>query len=125
VNRPYWLCHYFPRMMARAIQKMPSETRIRSALHQAGFKSVTVTPFQVTHQLEDLFLYAGKLRPHLYLDTQVRANISSFARLATDAELQQGLAALAADLQSGHFASVQARYATGHGDYALVCAHGV
>jgi SAM-dependent methyltransferase len=33
----YWLCHYFPRMMARAIQKMPSETRVRSALHQAGF----------------------------------------------------------------------------------------
>jgi len=119
----YWLCHYFPRMMARAIQKMPSEARVRSALHQAGFQAVTVTPFEVTDALQDLFLYAGKHRPHLYLDAQVRANISSFASLAADAELQEGLAKLTADLNSGDFAAVQAAYATPLGDYAFVCAH--
>lgn len=91
--------------------------------HQAGFQAVTVTPFEVTDALQDLFLYAGKHRPRLYLDAQVRANISSFASLAADAELQEGLAKLTADLHSGDFAAVQAAYATPLGDYAFVCAY--
>lgn len=120
--RHYWLCHYFPAMMARAIEKMPSESQVRTALFQAGFKSVTVTPFFVTHALEDLFLYCGKHRPERYLDPAVRANISSFAHLAHTAELQDGLARLAADVRSGAVASVQSRYATEAGDYAFITA---
>ena len=49
--RQYWLCHYFPEMMARSIQAMPSESMIRTALLQAGFKSVTVAPFFVINDL--------------------------------------------------------------------------
>lgn len=120
--RHYWLGHYFPHMMARAIEKMPSESQVRAALRQAGFKSVTVTPFFVTKGLEDLFLYCGKHRPDLYLDPGVRANISSFANLACPAELQEGLTQLTADLQSGAFASVMARHATQLGDYAFISA---
>jgi ubiquinone/menaquinone biosynthesis C-methylase UbiE len=120
--RHYWLCHYFPEMMARSIEKMPSESTIRSALSRAGFRSAAVAPFFVTHGLQDLFLYSGKHRPELYLDSAIRANISSFAGLASTAELQEGLAQLTADLQSGAFASVKARYATEFGDYAYVTA---
>jgi ubiquinone/menaquinone biosynthesis C-methylase UbiE len=120
--RHYWLCHYFPEMMARSIEKMPSESQIRVALSRSGFKSVTVTPFFVTNDLQDLFLYSGKHRPDLYLDPAVRANISSFANLAPTAELQDGLARLTADLQSGAFASVKAHYATEVGDYAYIAA---
>jgi SAM-dependent methyltransferase len=120
--RHYWLGHYFPEMMARSIEKMPCESQIRSALLRAGFRSVTVTPFFVTNALEDLFLYAGKHRPELYLDAAVRANISSFANLAPAAELQDRLARLTADLRSGAFASVKDRYATEVGDYAYVVA---
>jgi len=117
-----WLCRYFPETMARAIEKMPSESQIRTALYQSGFKSVTVTPFLVTNDLQDLFLHSGKHRPELYLDPAVRANINSFANLAPTAELQDGLARLTADLQSGAFAMVKAQYATEVGDYAYITA---
>lgn len=120
--RDYWLCHYFPEMMARSIEKMPEEFQIRAALREAGFKSVEVTPFFVTSELEDLFLYSGKHRPELYLEPVVRANISSFANLAKTAEVQDGLARLEADVQSGSFVSVKARYATEAGDYAFITA---
>jgi len=120
--RHYWLCHYFPEMMARSIEKMPSESRIRVALSAAGFQSVTVSPFFVTNELSDLFLYSGKERPQLYLDSTLRANISSFANLASPDELQDGLARLIADLHNGAFASIKARYASQDGDYAYVIA---
>ncbi|MBE7417913.1 MAG: class I SAM-dependent methyltransferase [Ideonella sp.] len=118
----YWLCHYFPQMMARSIEKMPSESEIRAALSRAGFRSVAVTPFFVTPKLQDLFLYSGKHRPELYLDSAIRANISSFSGLAPTTELREGLAQLTADLQSGAFASVKARYFNELGDYAYVTA---
>jgi len=120
--RHYWLCHYFPEMMVRSIENMPSESRICTALSRTGFKSVTVAPFFVTNELQDLFLYSGKHRPELYLDAAVRANISSFAQLAAPAELQEGLDRLTADLQSGAFALVKARYASEMGDYVYVVA---
>lgn len=120
--RLYWLCHYFPETMARSIERMPSESQIRVALSRSGFKLVTVTPFFVTNELQDLFLYAGKHRPDLYLDPAVRANISSFANLTPAAELQSGLARLSADLQSGAFASVKAHYDAEAGDYAYITA---
>lgn len=118
----YWLCHYFPDMMQRSIEKMPSESQLRSALFRSGFTSIKVTPFFVTNELQDLFLYSGKHRPELYLDSAVRANISSFANLASPVELQEGLARLSADLRSGAFASIKARYATEVGDYAYITA---
>ena len=118
----YWLVHYFPEMMERAIANMPSESVVRKALTRAGFQTITVTPFFVSNQLQDLFLYAGKHRPQLYLEPSVRANMSSFARLTSAQELQVGLARLKADLQSGAFAAVKNRFATEMGDYAVVSA---
>lgn len=121
--RHYWLCHYFPTMMARAIEKMPSESDIRAALSRSGFASVSVTPFFVTNDLQDLFLYAGKHRPELYLNAAVRANISSFANLSSDDEVQEGLVRLAADIRSGEFAAIGRAHDTGEGDYAFIIAH--
>ena len=118
----YWLCHYFPEMMSRSIEKMPSESEIRAALSRSGFKSVKVTPYFVTNDLEDLFLYSGKHRPTLYLDSIIRANMSSFANLAPAAELEEGVARLAEDLNSGAFASVKSRYNSESGDYAYITA---
>ena len=120
--RNYWLCHYFPQMMTHSIGRMPSEQSVRAALSRSGFKSVTVTPFFVTNELQDLFLYSGKHRPTLYLDGALRANISSFANLASEEELYEGLSRLAADLQSGAFASIRNSYKTEEGDYAYIVA---
>ena len=118
----YWLGHYFPQMMARSIKNMPEESTIREALSCAGFGSVDLFPFFVTPELQDLFLYAGKDRPGLYLDAVVRSNISSFATLTSSAELQSGLARLAEDLQSGAFHDVRAQHRTADGDYAFILA---
>lgn len=99
---------------------MPSETNVRGALSRAGFRSLSVLSLVVTPDLQDLFLYSGEHRPELYLNPAVRANISFFALFAAPAKLNAGLAQLAADLQSGAFASVRPRYTTDMGDMRIL-----
>ena len=118
----YWLSHYFPEMMRRSAQKMPSRQNTVAALQSVGFVVEDLIPFHVSDQLQDLFLYSGKQRPEAYLDPTVRANISSFALLCTDEELNEGLRALQADLNSGTFDSVVKCYSSSAGDYAYVVA---
>lgn len=120
--RNYWLCHYFPKMMERSMEKMPAKTAVTGALREAGFAIEDVVPFHVTNELQDLFLYSGRLRPKLYLDASFRANISSFATLCPAAELEHGLSALRSDMQDGSFARIAEHYATTAGDYAFVLA---
>jgi ubiquinone/menaquinone biosynthesis C-methylase UbiE len=115
----YWLGRYFPRMMALSMQKMPSCAAVLKALGDAGFAGIERLPYHVSAGLQDLFLYAGKHRPQLYLDAAVRANISSFATLCAAQELAAGLDALRADLAHGRWAGVAAD-APAEGDYAFV-----
>lgn len=119
----YWLCHYFPEMMRRSIENMPTRSAIEESLMTAGFRKTEYVPYFVSRELVDLFLYSGKQRPHLYLQSKVRANISSFARLCHSDELDRGLKALAADLESGDFSSVYSAYNCSEGDYAYFIAH--
>jgi ubiquinone/menaquinone biosynthesis C-methylase UbiE len=123
--RGYWLCHYFPQMMERSIEKMPAKAAVLGALHEAGFAIQDVIAFHVTNELQDLFLYSGKLRPHFYLDSSVRANISSFATLCPATELERGLSALRSDIEDGSFTRIAEHYATTAGDYAYVIAQKV
>lgn len=120
--RDYWLCHYFPTMLERSVRMMPSRHVVTAALRSVGFRSINVVPFTVGERLQDLFLYSGKLRPQLYLDAQVRANISSFATLCDPSELTSGTQALASDLKTGTFANVASKYQSRNGDYAFVIA---
>lgn len=121
--RGYWLCHYFPRMMKRAMEQMPTEAAVTAALESAGFAIERIVPFCVSNALQDLFLYSGKARPQQYLDPEVRANISSFASLCHGTELEAGLQKLKEDMESGAFAQVADSYRIGQGDYAYVVAH--
>jgi ubiquinone/menaquinone biosynthesis C-methylase UbiE len=120
--RGYWLCHYFPQMMKRAIAQMPTEARVTAALQSAGFEIERIVPFCVNNGLTDLFLYSGKARPEQYLDPEVRANISSFSELCNSKELASGLQRLQQDIASGAFAQVAESYRIGQGDYAYVVA---
>lgn len=120
--RNYWLCHYFPNMMERSTAKMPSRDLVLGALQEAGFATQGVVPFHVTNELQDLFLYSGKLRPAFYLDAAIRANISSFATLCPAAELEHGLSALRSDIEGGGISHVVGRYPDVAGDYAFVIA---
>lgn len=120
--RRYWLCHYFPTMMRRSAETMPDERSVVAALAGAGFECDPAIPFEITNDLEDLFLFSGKGRPELYLDPLVRANISSFASLCSQEELEAGLRLLRDDLVSGRFDSIARQYSSSAGDYAYVVA---
>lgn len=120
--RNYWLCHYFPEMMERSIRQMPAGKDVADALRAAGFSIDAIIPFDITSDLQDLFLYAGKERPEIYLDRVVRSNISSFATLCPDHELQSGLQGLRADLESNTFQTIMQRYSGEMGDYAFIVA---
>ena len=116
----YWLRHYFPGMMERSSSRMPGKASVVGALRSAGFSAPEVSAFEVTNELQDLFLYSGKHRPSMYLDEKVRANISSFAVHCPSSELQHGLESLRSDVSDGRFQAVAEAYASTWGDYAFV-----
>ena len=118
----YWLNEYFPIAMARSTVQMPAMGSITGALREAGFTSVLAEPYEVQPDLEDLFLYAGKHRPELYLAEQVRRGISTFSTLADQDELAAGCARLQQDIASGRIGEVMDRFKNEGGDYMLVVA---
>ncbi|MBB4636972.1 class I SAM-dependent methyltransferase [Longimicrobium terrae] len=118
----YWLREYFPVALERSASAMPAEDEIVKPLRAAGFGDVRLEPYEVAPDLQDLFLYSGKHRPHMYLDANVRANMSTFGALADPAEVAAGCARLAADLSSGRIDEVIAAYPSRGGDYLLVAA---
>jgi ubiquinone/menaquinone biosynthesis C-methylase UbiE len=118
----YWLNHYFPNMLQSSINQMPGLEAIETELVNAGFKNIIKEKYFIKEDLQDYFLYAGKLNPMLYLDEKIRAGISSFAALANSEEVAAGLSELKADINSGKFESVKAGYENEMGDYLFVVA---
>jgi ubiquinone/menaquinone biosynthesis C-methylase UbiE len=118
----YWLNEYFPEAMKRSAQRMPSLDTVRIALSQAGFVIVDTEPYEVQKDVKDLFLYAAKHRPELYLDPHVRAGMSTFAGLASPDEITAGCARLAEDIASGRFRDVANRSRLDGGDYLFITA---
>ncbi len=119
----YWLNWYFPEAIVRSAVDMPTLDALCGALTAAGFRDIANDPFEVPEDLTDLFLYAGKHRPALYLDPAVRAGISTLARgLTPPDELERGRAALAADIETGAIDATVASYAHDKGDYLFVIA---
>lgn len=116
----YWLNHYFPQMMQKSMEQMPEKQRTLHALRHAGLSAIHLEPYEVKPDLEDLFLYAGKHRPGLYLHPEVRNGISSFSDLANRAEVEKGLQQLQADIQNGQISGVMAAYPSEEGDYLFV-----
>jgi hypothetical protein len=110
--------------MARAIAQMPDVADVEQWLSDSGLSPIFREPYTVEPHLQDLFLYSGKHRPYLYLDTRVRAGISTFAALADQAEAEQGCRLLAEDLRTGRFREVAEGHDTGQGDYLFVVAGG-
>jgi SAM-dependent methyltransferase len=102
VTARFWLYRYLPEAAERdRALAVPIDT-LRSLV---GPLDVRVVP--VPHDCQDGFLGAFWRRPGAYLDPVVRANISSLARLTERSD--GGLARLAADIESG-------RWATEHAD---------
>jgi ubiquinone/menaquinone biosynthesis C-methylase UbiE len=116
----YWLHHYFPRMMQKAQQAMVSSEIMIRALSSAGFREIRIEKFFVTNALDDWFLHAGKYRPEIYLNPQVRAGISTFALEENQDEVELGCQKLQTDISSGEINKIIASYESNLGDYAFV-----
>ena len=118
----YWLNEYFPIAMQRSTVQMPSQATILEALAAAGLSVDRQELYDVREDLEDLFLYAGKRRPELYLSAAVRRGISTFSTLAEPAELEAGTTRLERDIASGRISDVADRYENEGGDYMFIVA---
>ena len=118
----YWLNEYFPIAMERSANQMPHADAVMSALNEANFSVPHVEHYYVRPDLEDLFLYAGKHRPELYLSETVRRGISTFSTLSDPDELEEGCARLQRDIESGSIRQVTERYQSHGGDYMLIVA---
>ena len=95
---PFWLTRdYFPGIHAHDVDIFPG----LAELH-AHFDELQVQALPIPENCEDGFLAAFWKRPEAYLSEEIRQSISSFAALP---QLQQGLAALRTDLDSGRWAS--------------------
>jgi ubiquinone/menaquinone biosynthesis C-methylase UbiE len=116
----YWLIHYFPEMMKKSINQMPPLNAIMEAAANAGFTLYSSLEYFIKTDLQDLFLYSGKHNPKMYLDSLVRSNISSFASLADDLEINQGLLKLSRDINEDIFQHVQNSFNEHIGDYILL-----
>ena len=118
----YWLNHYFPKMLKDSMIQMPTYELVTESLQKAGFEIKNTEPYFVKDDLQDLFLYAGKERPSLYLDPQVRQGISSFSDLSRKEEVEKGLHQLELDIQSGKIHTIMESYENDLGDYLFVIA---
>jgi SAM-dependent methyltransferase len=118
----YWLAEYFPEAISRSAEQMPALELVEDALSEAGFRSITTEDYFVQEDLQDFFLYSGKHRPAMYLDTNVRSGISTFSLLASKTEIETGCGKLEADIKQGRIKDVIKKYEHSGGDYKFVIA---
>jgi SAM-dependent methyltransferase len=84
---------------------IPAGYRLEATLERLG--GGRIEPVPIPHDCLDGFYHAYWRRPEAYLDPQVRAGISAFA-LMDPACMEEGLARLAADLESGAWRQLHA-----------------
>jgi len=118
----YWLNHYFPQMMARSIEQMPTLDATTAALTDADFEIITTEPYSIQPDLQDFFLHSGKHEPAIYLDPQVRSGISTFRLFAEDEELNRGCERLKQDIETGDVNDVCREFENELGDYLFIIA---
>lgn len=92
-HRGCWLTDYIPQLVALDEAQMPPMD-----FYAAQLGPVEISPVPVPGDCTDGFLYAWWRRPEAYLDPRIRRGSSSFWTLEG---VEQGLADLAADLESG------------------------
>jgi SAM-dependent methyltransferase len=97
-GRLWIVAEYFPEFGAQEEAAFPS-----LADQAAAVRATRVTPVPVPHDCQDGFYGAHWRRPEAYLDPEVRAGISTFAR-HDEEELAPGLERLRRDLESGAWA---------------------
>lgn len=116
----YWLNHYFPKMLKDSIDQMPTLENVEIAMKANNIKITNLEKYLIQPDLQDKFLYCGKQDPSLYFNMQIRQGISSFSSLANANEVELGLSALKADIESGTINDVMENYQNDLGDYLFI-----
>lgn len=116
-HRP-WLTDYLPELVSLDEGQMPAMPQYAEWLGP-----VTIAPVLVPHDCTDGFLYAYWRRPEAYLDQRIRSGSSSFWSLPG---LEEGLARLSHDLETGQWDSKYGHLRDSHeydAGYRLVTGH--
>ena len=96
----FWLTQYFPSLVADVQATFLTIPRLMFEIEAIANVAVNVVTFPLPNDLSDSFAAVGWARPELYLNSDIRNGISSFANIAEN-ELNQGLANLYKDLETG------------------------
>ncbi len=97
----FWLGHYFSFFREIGHKVLASRDVIVAALQEADFLDLSIEPFFVTEHTTDLFTYACKYRPHLFLDPKIRAGMTPLQLPEYEKEVQTGCERLQKDIASG------------------------
>ncbi len=116
----YWLNYYFPAMLQKSIEQMPSVDKIKKALVETELTLTSQRKYFITNELKDHFLYTGKNRPGLYFEETIRTGISSFSNLANSEEVRIGLSKLKSDIETGKIQNKISEFNNEHGDYLFI-----
>jgi SAM-dependent methyltransferase len=98
VTRHFWLSQYLP-----AVNDMDARIEVPIARLRELLDTDDVRPVPVPHDCADGFLGAFWRRPEAYLDPEVRAGISTIARM-DQSVVKAGMELLLDDIQSGAWA---------------------
>ena len=118
----YWLNEYFPEIMQHYMNLMPGYASLQATLDATGWQLKSVDKYFVSEELSDLFLYSGKHRPELYFEQGFRSGIFVFGTHHNPENVENGLAKLRTDIDSGAFEKVQEKYENNQGDYLFLVA---
>jgi len=116
----YWLNHYFPKILKDSILQMPSFEKVKTAMNNAGFNIEKTENYSIRPDLQDQFLYCGKINPELYFEDDVMNGISSFSSLTNRQEVEEGIMDLRKDISTGKIHKIIASYKNNEGDYLYI-----
>lgn len=117
-----WLIHYFPFIKDVGDRTLLDENTITTNLIEAGFNFVKIEKFFVTANTQDLYLYAGKYKPEIYLNQIVRDGMTPFNKPEFSKEIEAGLKNLEADIKSGKINDIINTHEKNLGDSVFVIA---
>jgi ubiquinone/menaquinone biosynthesis C-methylase UbiE len=101
-SKNFWLADYFPVYREFDFRLFPPIHEVAELIKSSIGRNVEISNFLLPHDLTDMFAAAGWRRPEIYLDADVRANISALA-LADQNEVEKNVVRLKEDLESGRW----------------------
>lgn len=117
-----WLGYYFPFIYDLAEKNLLTHPELTYLLQEAGFQHITFKPFFVPHDMKDIYLYAGKYKPEIYLDPTIRSGMSVFTLPEHELAIKQGCEKLKLDIQTGIIHDIIKRHESCLGDSMYIIA---